>query len=499
MKRIITLLFISLSVMCAMAQPSTVKKAAKGVIKVTTFKADGTINATGFGVFTDADGTAIAAWKPFEGATSAIVIDGQGKKYDVDCLYGASQIYNVAKLRVKKQVKSSILPVPIEQGQQSEASEVWLLSYDVKSPGYAKFNPSKVETFMGDMPYYVFEQEEPKYNEENAGSPFFNAQGQLIGLLNTSKTRTDLYAASARYALTLAPSMLSMNDNTLRNTSIRIALPTDYNQAIVALMVAAQRNDSINYPATIDEFITMFPDKEDGYISKAEMLTSMGNFAEADKLMQTAIEKSETKDNAHYSFSKLIYSKETMMSQMPYDGWSLDKAVEEIDIAYGINPLVLYRIHKGKILYAQEKYAEALTEFQFVNTSEMQDADVYYYAYQCMKMLDSDKDAQLAQLDSCVSLSPNAVIYQAERTLLLMKMGKKKEALEMAKNMVTIAPYYAEGHGLLGLALCLNGNSVMGITELRRAKAMGYDQADAFLEKYARPAENTTVEQTAGN
>lgn len=138
---------------------------------------------------------------------------------------------------------------------------------------------------MTDLPYYIIEQENGSITDAMAGSPVFNAQGNLMGLIKTSNTRTDLYIASARYALTLQPSALAGNDNTLRYTNMRIALPQEYNQALLALMIAAQRNDSINYPATIEDFITTFPDKEDGYEYKAMMLTDRKDFTAAETAM----------------------------------------------------------------------------------------------------------------------------------------------------------------------------------------------------------------------
>lgn len=484
MKRLYTLLYILATVMPIFAQPSAVKKAAKGVLKVTTFKADGTLMATGYGAFIDENGTAIAAWTPFIGASSAVVIDGQGKKYDVDCIYGASEIYDVARLKVKKEDKASIYPLTIEQGQQTVGTDAWFVNYDVKAPLFTKTSPAKVETFMGNLPYYIIEQEDGAITDRHTGSPFLNAKGELMGLTKTSTTRTDLYVASARFVLTLQPSALSANDNTLRRTGIRIALPTDYNQALLAMMIASQRNDSVNYPATVEDFITMFPDKEDGYEYKATILTDRRNFAEAETAMQKAIEASTTKDNAHYFYAKLIYNKELAMPDVPYANWSLDKALAEADAAIAANPLPLYRVMKGQILFSQTKYQEAFNEFNEANKTEPRNAEVYYYSYQCLRNMKAERAQQLEMLDSAIVLAPKQLLYLSEKALLLMKMNRASDAISVAQQAITIAPQYAEGHGLLGLALCMTGNKPTGIAELKRAKALGYPQADAFLATY---------------
>ncbi len=484
MKRLFTLLYIITVAIAMSAQPSPIKKAAKNTLKLTTFKEDGTILATGYGVFINEDGTALTAWTPFKGASTATIIDGQGRRFEVDCLYGASDIYDIARVKIKKDDKVRITPVSIEQGQQAAGADAWFVGYDVKAPSFTKLPITKVETFMNDMPYYIIEQEKENITETMTGSPVFNAQGNLMGLMKTSTTRTDLYVSSARYALTLQPSALASNDNTLRYTNIRIALPQEYNQALLTLMMAAQRNDSIKYPATIEDFITMFPDKEDGYEYKATLLTDRKDLAGAETAMNKAIEVSTSKDNAHYYFAKLIYNKQMLMPDSTSATWSLNNAIQEINTAISLNPLPLYRVMKGQILFSQTKYNEAYNEFVESNKTEPRNDEVYYYAFQCLKNMKADRSQQLEMLDSASVVAPKNLLYLSERALLLMKMNRAEDAITVAQQAIAIAPQYAEGHGLLGLALCRTGNKPTGIAELKRAKALGYPQADAFLAAY---------------
>lgn len=487
MKRFYTLfILIALSAAALHAQSSAVKKAARGVLKITTFKADGTLLATGYGAFIDGEGTALTAWTPLVGASSAVVIDGKGNKYDVDCIYGASDIYNIARLKVKLGEKADINPLAIEEGQQAVGGDSWFIHYDVSKPQFTKVSPMKVETFMNTLPYYVYEQATATITDDHTGGVVVTPKGELMGLVKTSSTRTDFFIASARYALTLQPGALSANDNTLRHTDIRIALPSDHNQALLALMIASQRNDSIKYPATIEDFIQRFPDKEDGYEYKASMLTDRRDFAGADEAMRKAIEVSEPKDNAHYSYAKLIYNKETLMPDVPYAEWSLDKALTETDAAIAINPLPLYRIMKGQILFSQKKFNDALTEFTEANKTEPRSAEVYYCAYQCLKSMKAEREKQLEMLDSATVLAPKQLLYLSEKALLLMKMNKPADAITVAQQIITIAPRFAEGHGLMGIALCMTGNKATGIAELKRAKALGYAQADAFITTYSK-------------
>ena len=90
--------FMSLSVL---GQNSLVKKAANAVFSLSTFRADGSLLDTSYGVFVSSNGEAISQWKPFVGASKAIVVDAKGKKYDVEGLIGANSLYDICKFQVK--------------------------------------------------------------------------------------------------------------------------------------------------------------------------------------------------------------------------------------------------------------------------------------------------------------------------------------------------------------------------------------------------------------
>lgn len=487
-KRLFTLLYIiaTLSTTVAFAQSSGVKKASKSVIKVSTFNADGTPLASAYGAFIDENGIAIAALSPFKGASSAKVTDATGKEYDVDCLYGANDMYNVVKLKIKSSGKIKIVSAATEQSKTAVGGETWVAGFDTKAPQLTKLSVHSVEDFNGTMPYYILEQENNTIGDAMVGSPVFNAQGELMGLVNTTNYRTDLHVACARFAQAFVPSALTANENALRSSRVRVALPSDYNQAVLAMMVASQRNDSVTYPNTIEEFISLFPDKEDGYIYKATNLAGIRDFAGADAAMVKAIEVTDNKANAHYSFSKLIYDKETLMADVPFEAWSLDKAMTEIDAAIAITSAPLYTLHKGKVFYAQKKYEEALALFKEVNTGDMHDPEVFFYAYQSLKGMNAEQDKQFEMLDSACVNAPANLLYHTEKALLYLKMGRAPESIALCQQIINAEPRYAAAHGVLGLALCMVNRKETGVAELKRAKLLGYPQADEFIEKYGK-------------
>ena len=86
MKRTIIILCAIMATTLSWAQPSAVKKAANAVFTLTTFDKNGTMKATTRGFFVGADGVAVSSWAPFVGASSAVVVDAKGNKYDVESL-----------------------------------------------------------------------------------------------------------------------------------------------------------------------------------------------------------------------------------------------------------------------------------------------------------------------------------------------------------------------------------------------------------------------------
>lgn len=337
--RLFTFIYmLCFGLMTISAQPFASKKVKKSVFKLTTFKSDGSLNATGYGAFVDNEGTALCAWTPFEGATTAVIIDAQGKKYNVESIYGANNIYNIAKIKIEIQGNPEYLPAIIETTSQQDGAEVWCAKYDVKSMAFDKKSITRVETFMTDMPYYVIEQQENPLGDEMIGAPFFNSKGELMGLMNTSTTRTDLYVAAARFAMTFETNGFSANDYNLRKTDIRTTLPTEYNNAILALLIAERRYSKENYIALTNDFLKAFPDKEDGYVTMVQILTNDKKFKEAEDFFNEAIAKVGNTASLHYSFFKIIYTKEKTMTDAPYKEWSLTKALAELDKAIELSP-----------------------------------------------------------------------------------------------------------------------------------------------------------------
>jgi tetratricopeptide (TPR) repeat protein len=399
--------FLSLS-----AQPSWTKKATKAVFTLKTFNADGTLLSSSTGFFTNTDGVAVSSFSPFRGASSAVIIDAQGKEYPVECMLGANDTYDVAKFRV---AAKKTTPLTIATDNATASTPVWLLPYrEVKN--CPEGTVSKAETFSGNYAYYTVAL---TMGDNAIGTPLMNANGEVIGLMQHPASATDTlnYAVSALYADSLHISGLSLSDPALRSTNIKKDLPESVDQAQLMLFFASS-GDSTTFTRLVEQYISKFPTEPDGYVYRAQLRTGDQLFSEAAADMEQAIKVSTKKDETHYTYSNLIYNKELYMTNAPYDGWSLDKALEEAREAERINPLDIYRRQQAVILYAQKKYNEAYDIYATLFKGDLRSADLFYEASRCQQQL-GDSTAVMALLDSCVAMFQKPYLKEAAPFLLV--------------------------------------------------------------------------------
>ena len=429
MRRIIGLLpFYLFTILPLQAQPSWVKKATKSVFTLKTFAADGSLIASSNGFFTGQNGEAVSSFSPFKGASRAIVIDAQGKETAVESILGANDIYDVARFRV---ASSKTQPLPLCTTTMPEGSMTWILPYH-ETKQLLSGPIRKAEKFLEQYAYYTVAIGSPQRIEN---CPLLNEQGEVIGLVQPSANAQDSlsYAISVVFADSLRMTGFSMNEPFYQQTQIKKELPDDLKEANIAIFLASSKNDSLAYAGLIDDMIRKFPTSPDGYTYKAQLQTSSGDFASADRNMNEAVRLSDPKDDAHFNFARLIYAKETYQSEAPFEGWSLDKALSEIREAIAINPLPSYQQLEADILFAQKKYAEASDIYMQLTQSPMRNAELFFSAAKCKAQL-RDTTAMLSLLDSCVNTFSKpyfkeAAPYLWERAEARREAGRYRDAV----------------------------------------------------------------------
>ena len=388
------------------AQPGWVKNASKSVFTLKTFSADGSLIASSNGFFTGANGEAVSNFTPFKGETRAVIIDFQGKELPVVGILGANDMYDVVKFRVKGKTQ----PIGISATTASEGSNVWLLPYhEVKNVKMGVVR--KAEKFHQNYDYYTVAMTMP---ENTVSCPLVNEAGEVIGLMQQPASLKDTlsYAVGASFADSLKITGFTMNDANLKLTSIKKELPDNITEATLALYLTNSQADSLTYVMMISDFIEKFPNSPDGYSYRAQMLSNSGDFASAQKDMEQAIKLAEKKEEAHFSYARLIYNKEIYQSAQPYPNWSLDKALSEIREAIGIAPQPTYRQLEAAILFAQQHYDEAYDIYHELSDTELRSAEIFYAAARCKEM-QKDTTAMLALMDSTMNTFSKPYLKEA--------------------------------------------------------------------------------------
>lgn len=400
MKKILLLFLAMVWGILLHAQPVTVKNAATSVFTLTTFDDNGHLLSATHGVFIG-PGIAASPWKPFIGAASATIVDAKGNKFPVEAILGANELYDLCKFKVEKTI--SYTPMVTTGAKMGE--KLWLVGYALDKAEIKQIQIMKVEPFMEKYSFYLFDKNQDTNFD---GCPLINNAGQVVGLYERGADQEKSQAADIRLASSFTLNGLSMNNPVLKATKIRTALPQDENDALLTLMMAAQKNDTARYDAYINEFMAQFPHSIDGYAARAAREAGQNDFSKAEATMQLALNKVTKKDEAHAQLAKIIYEKNIYKPQVAYETWTLDKALMEANEAYRINPQPVYLHQQAQIIFAQGKYEQAYKLFMDLTKTKLHGGELFYEAAQCKSNLKAPATDILALLDSAVSAQTKA-------------------------------------------------------------------------------------------
>ena len=388
------------------AQPAWVKKATKSVFTLKTFAADGSLIGSSNGFFIGSNGEAVSNFTPFKGASRAVIIDSQGKEMPVVSILGADDMYDVVKFRVNGKTQ----PLIVSSASAPVSSNVWLLPYrEVKNVNGGVVR--KAEKFHETFDYYTVALTMP---ENTVSCPLLNDAGDVIGMMQQPASLKDTlsYAVGVSFADSLKISAFSMNDATLQQTQIKKELPEDIKEATLALYLANSNADSATYAMMVHDFIVKFPDAPDGYTYRAQLSANSGDFQSAQSDMEQAIKLADKKDEAHFSYARLIYNKEIYQSAQPYANWSLDKALSEVREAISSTPVPTYRQLEANILFAQQNYEDAYQIYHDLTNTDLRSAEIFYAAARCKEM-QKDTTAMLALMDSTINCFSKPYLKEA--------------------------------------------------------------------------------------
>lgn len=433
MKRIILGVVCLLCTMVVNAQ-KWMNKVKRAVFSVQVYDKDNNIINTGNGFFIGNDGTAVSDFVLFKGAYSASVVDEKGRKYPVDLILGASDLYDMVKFHVNLSGDKNTSLV-ISQAPAKDGEKVFLMPYPTQNATACTTGTvSQVSPVDSLYSYYTFNMTP---NAKQLSCPVMNEAGEVIAMMQQFKDTKagTCYGLDPRYADKLFVSPLSVNDFNLNAIHIRKALPAKPEDAEVYIMMKQSSVSQEEYGNLLNQYISQFPDNAGGYLRRATFYLNDKKYPECENDLKRFLDLSPNKDDAHYNIGRLIYNKSIYQDKDTYKDWNLDRALSETNEAYNIKPNPLYLIQKGDILFAQKKYRDAYDNFIAVTKTPLRSAAQFFSGSRCLQFAGDSISRIMALQDSAVNCFkkpyPNdAAPYIYNRAEMRASIGQYRPAVE---------------------------------------------------------------------
>ena len=408
-----------------------VKKARKAQVTVIARTQDGQLRETQ-GVFIDQEGTVVTDYDTMRDAIGASILDADGKEYPVECVAGASALYNVSKLKAATDGKKTNF-LELSGATHGDGTEVYVMP-SPKSDKKAICQTDTIarsEVFKEKFGYLTLGR------QHTPNAAVMDAEGRLVGLVQppAKEGAATSYCMDAKYTASLAVSALDAGNDDLKSIRIRKALPWKEDDALTYIYLTAQK-DTTFYRQYVEEFMERYPSNTSGYVAMAEYLVGKGDLQSAKSTYDKALGNPTLKaDEIHYSLSKTIYSLNSSPSYETFGDWDLGKSLAEANAAYDSNPLPIYVNQQAECLYALKRYAEAADKFVSLAGTNLRSPEVFLYAVQCKKDAQAPQEEIIALLDSALSCYPTPYPVAAANTVIvrakaLADAGRYREAVK---------------------------------------------------------------------
>ncbi|MDR3251504.1 MAG: serine protease [Tannerella sp.] len=464
MRRIlIILLFVcqAITIAAQKKNPKWIDKAGKAVFKIETTSKDG-VTKTGYGFFISEKGEAVASYSIFRYAAEAVVTTATGEKWQVTHIIGADNMYDVAHFKVAVPKKTAFLTTAA--ASPAVNSTAYLpAAFEENAVGQGAV--SEITKINGAYDYYKVEWPLPS---SQACFPLLNEAGDAFALTQADATKKGkTYGISIAYILSLQISVADILKRTYTESEIRKALPTDIENAQIALLLYASQQDVATYLETLNDFIATFPEHADGYVNRATQYAYQRKelaSTESEQLqmldlawsdLDKAAKYAAKKGDAFYNRAKLIFGVAASDSALQYKEWSIDKAEEYIRKAIAEESAPEYIKLEGDIALYKGDYEKSYNSYSIVNQSNQSSGMSFYNAAKSLMQIEGYNLLEVISLiDSAVAKSQTgeAAEYMLESIDLKIQAGLYENAvrdydkyyLMMDGNVNDVFYYYRE-------------------------------------------------------
>ena len=164
----------------------------------------------------------------------------------------------------------------------------------------------------------------------------------------------------------------------------------------------------------------------------------------------------------------------------------LDSAVNMFTKPY-LRAAAPYLLARGRLLDQAGKYRPAVNDYnEYEKLMPGQLTAEFYYLREQAEYAGHLYQQAIDDIKKAAEMAPQESLYQAEKASVELRVGLTDDAIASAREAIRLAPDQADGHLLLGLALCVKGQKQEGLTNLQKAKELGHEQAQSLIEKYSK-------------
>ena len=164
----------------------------------------------------------------------------------------------------------------------------------------------------------------------------------------------------------------------------------------------------------------------------------------------------------------------------------LDSAMNMFSKPY-LKQAAPYLWARANAKFDTKKYREAVSDMN--DYEQLMAADVnanFYYIRHQAEIEGRLFQQALNDITQASRMEPKNTFYLAEKASLEVRVGMYDQAAETANEIIALEPDNSDGYLFLGLSQCMKGKKKEGLANLQKAKELGYPQADALIEKYAK-------------
>lgn len=215
---------------------------------------------------------------------------------------------------------------------------------------------------------------------------------------------------------------------------------------------------------------------------EAQILFSQQKYAEADEILTSLI------DSKDVSKSEMYFQKARCQQALGANSENivalLDSAINNID-SLAVSSAAPYFWMRGQQYDLMGKYREAVLDYsRYQAVMKNRVNETFYYTRFIAEVNGKLYQQALIDIQNCIMLNPKELQYPAEKAQLELRVALPDKAAVSANYCIKIAPESPTGYTLLGLALAQLGKKDEARQNLLKAKELGEEKADEYINKY---------------